>query len=140
MLSETNLHPTKRPDVENHRGRNAGFTTRLTNSLTTVGLNLLGATMMITPLALWVAWTETVLYVVLATGVMAGVLYCLLALYEERADSARREPATNLPAATVPDAFVAELHALFPLTYHHRRLGDPAFQRKMDRLKRLLRS
>ena len=94
---------------------------------------------MVTPLALWVAWTETVLFIVLATGAMACVLYCLLVWYEERADLAPRGPTTHGPAETVPDAFVAELHGLFPLTYHHRRLGDPRFQRKMDRLNRLLR-
>ena len=126
--------------MENHGGVKASVTTKLTDGLTTFGLNLLGAILMITPLALWVAWTETVLFIVLATGVMAGALYCLLALCEKPADLAQGETATNGPPETVPDAFVDELHGLFPLTYHHRRLGDPKFQRKMDRLKSLLNS
>ena len=132
-------HPIKRPDVKNHGTATVGALTKLVDGLTTFGVNLFGAALMITPLALWVAWTETVLYIVLAAGFMAGALYCLLVRYEQRADLRISASATIGPAQTVPDEFVAELHDLFPLTYHHRRLGDPAFQRKMDRLKRLLR-
>ncbi len=131
-------HPIKRPDVKNHGTATAGALTKLVDGLTTFGVNLFGAALMITPLALWVAWTETVLYIVLAAGFMAGTLYCLLYMYEQRTDLAQSPSTTSGPAKTVPDDFVAELHDLFPLTYHHRRLGDPAFQRKMDRLKRLL--
>ena len=139
-LGRNNLHLIEGPNVENHGGVKASFTTNLTDGLTTLGLNVLGVTLMITPLALWVAWNGTVMVIVLATGTMSGVLYCLLVLYEKPTDLAQGESATNGPLETVPDAFVEELHGLFPLTYHHRRLGDPKFQRKMDRLKSLLNS
>ena len=105
--------------MENHGTATVGARTKLVEGLTTFGVNFFGMALMITPLALWVAWTETVLYIVLAAGFISA-------------------SATRGLAETVPDDFVAELHDLFPLTYHHRRLGDPAFQRKMDRLKRLL--
>ena len=124
--------------MENHGTATVGARTKLVEGLTTFGVNFFGVALMITPLALWVAWTETVLYIVLAAGFMAATLYCLLYLYEQRADLRMSASATSCPAESVPDEFVAELHDLFPLTYHHRRLGDPAFQRKMDRLKRLL--
>ncbi len=126
--------------MEKHGGVKAGVTTRLIDGLANLGLNLLGATLMITRLALWVARTETVRFIALATGVMAGALYCVLVRYEKPADLAHGESAFNGPTETVPDAFVEQLHGLFPLTYHHRRLGNPKFQRKMDRLKRLLNS
>ena len=97
---------------------------------TTLGLFLVAV-----PLALWVAWSETAFFLVLAVGVAAAVLVCLLA----RVGEPKLEDGRNAgERIELTDQFVAELHRLFPLVHHHRRPGDSVFQRKMDRLKKLL--
>ncbi len=44
---------------------------KFADSLITHGLIFLGLVLMATPLALWVAWTETIFLAVLATGAAA---------------------------------------------------------------------
>ncbi len=48
----------------------------------TVGLTLFGFVLVVTPLALWVALTETIFLVVLVTGATAAALYGVLARFE----------------------------------------------------------
>ncbi len=112
--------------------------TKLADGLITLGLILLGLILAMTPLALWVAWTQTILLIILAIGAVAGVLYCVLADYEKPADLGRSEPFNHGPTGNVSDEFVAELQRLSPFIYHNRLLGDLKFQRAMDRLKKLL--
>ena len=96
-----------------------------------------GLTLALTPLALWVAWTTTGFVIVLAAGAMAGVLYWLLAAYDDPLLGDRgqaRDPGTR---QVLSAEFLTELSRLGPWTYHHRRMGDAAFRRKMESLLRL---
>jgi hypothetical protein len=113
-------------------------TNPLAEALRNLGTVAFGVILMLTPLALWVAWTKTVFVVVLMLGAVAGALCCVLAADPGSVLEDRRERSRPESTPTLPDEFVAGLHELFPLTYHHRRIGDPFFQRKMDRLKKLL--
>ncbi len=96
-----------------------------------------GLIMALTPPALWVARTETGFVIVLAAGATSGVLYWLLAgfqdpLLEDRRPA--RDPGTRQALSV---EFLTELSRLGPWTYHHRRMGDAAFRRKMESLLRL---
>ncbi len=96
-----------------------------------------GLILALTPLALWVAWTDAGFVIVLAAGATAGVLYWLLAgfrdpLLEDRGPA--RDPGTRQALSV---EFLTELSRLGPWTYHHRRMGDAAFRRKMESLLRL---
>ncbi len=116
------------------------FANPLAEALRNIGMIVFGAILALTPLALWVAWTETVFVIVLAVGAIAGVLCCVLADGPDPVLEDRRELSRPQSTTTLPDEFVAGLHEIFPLIYHHRRIGDPFFQRKLDRLKKLLGS
>ena len=102
-------HPTKRPDVEKHGGVKAGVTTRLIAGLATLGLNLLGATLMITRLALWVAWTETIFLGVLATGATALVLYGILDRFERPAGPTQSKPSDYVRTELLSAETIADL-------------------------------
>ena len=107
-------------------------------SLVTLGLLLLGLILMATPLALWVAWTDTLLLVVLATGVTAGVLYCVLVRFERPTVPDRSESTDTTRVAQLPGKLIEELQGLHPFVHHHRPSGGPKFRAVMTRLKRLL--
>ena len=110
----------------------------LAEGLRDFALAALGIILLMSLPAIWVAWTGKMLLVVFAIAATAGVFYCALYAYHQ---ALRRDhPRVPIPERTqiLTDRFVAELHGLFPLIYHNRRLGDPVFQRKMDRLKPLM--
>lgn len=109
-----------------------------TGSLVTLGLLLLGLVLMATPLALWVAWTDTLLLVVLAAGVTASVLYCVLVRFERPAVPGQSDSADSARIAQLPGKLIEELQALHPFVHHHRPSGGPKFRAAMNRLKRLL--
>lgn len=111
---------------------------KLADNLTTLGLVFLGLVLTATPLALWVAWTQTIFLAVLAIGVMAGVLYCLLVGFERPAGPARREASDDFGPGDVPDSYIEELQGLHPFIHHHRASGGPKFRRAMYHLKRYL--
>jgi hypothetical protein len=108
--------------------------------LTNFGMTALGIVLAMTPLALWVVPTENAFIAVLAIAVMAGLFIIVLAGCEGSDLDQQSEPPRAKSMETLTDQFVEGVHRLFPLTYHNRRVGDSAFQRKMDRLKRLLDS
>ncbi len=100
-------------------------------------MTVFGLILALTPPALWVAWTGTGFIIVLAAGATAGVLYCVLAGYQDPLVEDRgpaRDPGTR---QSLSDEFLAELSSLGPWTYHNRRFGDAAFRRKMESLLRL---
>ena len=111
---------------------------KFADNLTNLGLLLLGLVLTATPLALWVAWTETLFLVVLATGAIAGVLYCLLLQFEKPAGPAQRQAIDHVRLGSVPDRNIEELQRLHPFIHHHRASGGPRFRAAMYRLKRLL--
>ena len=111
---------------------------KFADSLITPGLILLGLVVMVTPLALWVAWTDTLLLVVLAAGATAGVLYCVLVRFEKPVDPAQSEPSDYVRAENLPDEMIEELQSLHPFIHHHRPSGGSKFQIAMYHLKKRL--
>ncbi len=111
---------------------------KFTDSLITHGHILLGFVLMVTPLALWVAWTETIFLGVLATGATALVLYGVLDRFERPANPAQSETSDHVRAVILPDKIIVELQKLHPFIYHHRPSGGPKFQIAMYRLKKHL--
>ena len=67
------------------------------DGLISFAIVVLGLILMATPLALWVAWSKTVLLVVLATGIAAGVLICVLVRFERPDPSLRRRSRSARP-------------------------------------------
>ncbi len=112
--------------------------TQFVDSLITRGLILLGLVLMVTPLALWVAWTETIFLAVLATGATALVLYGVLDRFERPANPAQSETSDYVRAVNLPDKITAELQNLHPFIHHHRPSGGPKFRTAMNRLKKHL--
>ncbi len=107
---------------------------RLADRLYEIAVVVLGMILAISPLALWVAWSETVFIVVLGVGAVAmGLLLALITLGDEN-DVDRR--GRGRPIAS-PE-LIAEMHRLMPFTYHHRSLGDPRIRRKMAKLRALM--
>lgn len=120
---------------------------KFTDNLIDAGLTCLGLILMVSPLALWIAWTEAILVLVLMAALAAGVLYCILIRFEKPAMPTHRKSydvrrPENFPGNltdTLPENLTRELHGLHPFIHHHRptRMG-PKFQAAMDRLKRYL--
>lgn len=95
---------------------------------------LLGAILAATPLALWIAWTATVLFIVVAVATASAMLLVLLA---ERAQRGTGRAAAGSGQVVLPEEFVEEIHRLFPLTYHHSGAPAARYRRVMDRLSRM---
>ncbi len=111
---------------------------KFADGLITRGLIFLGLVLMVTPLALWVAWTETIFLAVLATGATALVLYGVLDRFERPANPARSETSDDVRAVILPDELIVELQELHPFIHHHRPSGGPKFHTAMNRLKKHL--
>ncbi len=111
---------------------------KFADGLITRGLIFLGLVLMVTPLALWVAWTETIFLAVLATGATALVLYGVLDRFETPANPAQSETSDHVRAVILPDEITAELQDLHPFIHHHRPSGGPKFRTAMSRLKKHL--
>ena len=107
---------------------------KLADGLITLTLVLLGLVLMATPLALWVAWTDTVLLLVLAAGITAGALYCVLVYLEKPVGDGARSLRTRL----LSDEAVADLQDLHPFIHHHQPSGGPKFLSAMRRLRKRL--
>jgi hypothetical protein len=99
-----------------------------------VGETVLGVMLALVPMLLWVAWTPFLLAAVLAAGAISAALLVLLHAAIGDPDA----PAGRDPRAALPDAFVEEIHRIFPLTYHHSFTGADRFRRAMESLRRLL--
>ncbi len=111
---------------------------KLADGLLTRGLIFLGLVLMMTPLALWVAWTETIFLAVLATGATALVLYGVLDRFERPVNPAQSETSDDVRAVNLPDEIIEELQDLHPFIHHHRPSGGPKFHTAMSRLKKHL--
>ncbi len=111
---------------------------KFADSLITHGHILLGLVLMVTPLALWVAWTKTIFLAVLATGATALVLYGVLDRFERPANLAQSETSDDVRAEILSDEIVVELQDLHPFIHHHRPSGGSKFHTAMNRLKKHL--
>ena len=98
---------------------------------------ILGLVLVLMPLALWVAWSEQVLLLVLAGGIAATVVLALIYRLS-RGEHDDAEAASRNRPATLSDEFIAEVSGMAPWTYHNRLTGDSRFQAKMRRLRKLL--
>ena len=106
---------------------------RFAERLITPVLVVLGLILMVTPLALWAAWSETVLLIVLAAGAAAALLYCLLARLEAPAPPAKN--AAALRPEPLPEDLLDELQSLHPFVYHNRLTREGRARRVMRRLR-----
>ena len=86
---------------------------------------LLGVILAVTPAALWIAWSVSLVIAVMAVALVSAVLLVLLTESHEAAKDERIE---------LPEGFVEEVHRLFPLTYHHSSAGPARFRQAMSRL------
>jgi hypothetical protein len=98
----------------------------------------LGVVLAATPLALWIAWSETVLLSVVAVAVLCAALLVVLTDFSRRDADDRRAAGGVEGRVAVPDEFMEEVHRLFPLTYHHSLAGNARFRRAMERLSGLI--
>src|SRR5262245_60580920 len=102
---------------------------RVAQQLSRVATTVLGVLLALTPAALWIAWSASLVIAVMAVALMAAALLVLLT--EASPPRAHDEGRTELPPH-----FMDEMHRLFPLTYHHSARGPLRFRRAMDRLSR----
>ncbi len=111
----------------------------MTYRIRSIGVTVLGIIFAAIPLALWVAWTPFGFLAVLAVGLVSLVL---LGILLPRLPPLIDDPKTRHDRETravITDEFVAEIHKISPLTYHHARIEKARFRRTMDRLRELLR-
>jgi len=90
---------------------------------------LFGLIMMLTPLALWVAWSDVMFFAILFTGLVSAWVYW--AIYRASRPS---EPAseTGLHRELSAEA-MDELHRGWPWYCHHSTDGTARFRRTMNR-------
>ena len=93
-----------------------------------VATTLLGVILAVTPAALWIAWSATLVFAVMAVALASSVLLVLLT----EASPPSRDGKDG--RATLPEGFIDEVHRLFPLTYHHSSAGPSRFRLAMKRL------
>jgi hypothetical protein len=103
-----------------------------------IGVTGLGIVLAVTPVALWIAWTATLVVCVMLVAIVSAALFVLLTelLHQRTQNQSGREGTGS--GATLPDEFIEEVHRLFPLTYHHSRLETSRFRQAMKRLSRLI--
>ena len=89
---------------------------------------LLGVILAVTPAALWIAWTPSLLVGVMALALVSAGLLVLLT------ESSPRDHAAKDGKVALPEEFVDEVQRLFPLTYHHSAAGPARFRLTMKRL------
>ena len=111
--------------------------TALADRLTAAATTLLGAILAITPVALWIAWSATVLFIVVAVAIASAGLFVLLSELAQR--DAGQSPADE-GRVVLSDEFIVEVHKLFPLTYHHSLLETARFRRAMEKLSHMIRA
>jgi hypothetical protein len=101
---------------------------RLTECLTRVATTLLGIVLAVTPAALWIAWSASLVFAVMAVALASSVLLVLLT---EPSPPGRDGKDGRV---VLPEGFIDEVHRLFPLTYHHSSAGPSRFRLAMKRL------
>jgi hypothetical protein len=89
---------------------------------------LLGVILALTPVALWIAWSPSLLFGVMAIALVSAVLLVLLT------ESSPRDQAGQDGRVTLPEGFVDEVQHLYPLIYHNSLTGSSRFRLVMKRL------
>ena len=109
----------------------------LSKRLAAAASTLLGVILAVTPVLLWVAWTDTVLFIVVAAAIVSAGLFVSL---EERLHRPSDGPGAGVASASLPDRFVEEIHQIFPLTYHHSMRPRARFRQTMEKLSRMIKA
>ena len=102
-------------------------------------ITLLGIILSLVPPALWFAWTEIGLLVVVAVGVVSAVALVVLADFGPPGVEDRQAAAEVARRRTLADRSVVEIHRVFPLTYHHSFVEKTRFRQAMERVRQLLK-
>jgi hypothetical protein len=92
----------------------------------------LGLVLTATPVALWIAWTPTMLFSVLAAAVLSALLLVLIHHF------VAAEGAPGGRTAQLDEQFFVEMHRISPLVHHHSRRESARFRDAMRRVRRLL--
>lgn len=99
---------------------------------------VLGLVMMLSPLTLWLAWSQTVFFAVLGTTVASAAgLIVLRWLEGDDPDMPVSHPWR--PPNALDDKVLDELGELEPWLHHNRRGNDAEFRARMARLRALLK-
>ena len=109
----------------------------LPERLAAAASTLLGVILAVTPVLLWVAWSETVLFIVVAVAIVSAGLFVSI---EERLHRASDGPGGGAGHARLPDQFVEEIHQIFPMTYHHSMQPRARFRQTMEKLSRMIKT
>lgn len=99
---------------------------------------VLGLVLMLSPLTLWLAWSQTVFFTVLGTTLAAAVGLIILR-WLEGDDPDMPVPTPWRPPNALDDEILDELGELEPWLHHNRRSNDAEFRTRMARLRRLLK-
>jgi hypothetical protein len=105
--------------------------------LRSLAMTVLGIILSLVPPALWVAWSETVLVIVVAVALASATL--LIVLADWTAGVEERRPTGSAPTRGRTDEAVAEIHRIFPLTYHHSVIEKARFRQAMQKVRQLLK-
>ena len=84
-----------------------GFGERLSEFV----LGVIGVVLLLSLMAIWVSWSETMFLLVLATGAMAGVFYCVLYAFHDARYQGHLKPSVS-GRTILTDKFAAEMHRL----------------------------
>ena len=107
--------------------------------LRSIGMTILGIILSLIPPALWVAWTETILLVVVAVGVVSAAALVVLADAEAKGVEDKQAVAGIARRRTLADESIVEIHRIFPLTYHHSLVEKTRFHQAMEKIRQLLK-
>jgi hypothetical protein len=102
-------------------------------------MTFLGIILSLVPPALWVAWTEAMLLAVVGVGVVSAVALVVVADAGCQADDDPNAAASFEQRRVLADRSMAEIHSVFPLTYHHSLVEKTRFRQAMERVRQLLR-
>jgi hypothetical protein len=109
--------------------------TTLVDRFRSVAMTVLGIILSLVPPGLWFAWTETMLLVVVAIGIVSAAALVVLA----DSGSEGAESPSVAKRRILADRSIAEIHRIFPLTYHHSLVEKTRFRQAMERVRRLLK-
>jgi hypothetical protein len=99
--------------------------------------SILAVIVLVTPLALWASWTESIFIGVMVLGVVAAALRCVL---DPAETPAGRDPSASPGTVDrLSDQMAAELSNLQPFVYHNRLSAEGHLQRAFDKVKGALR-
>ena len=112
--------------------------TRSARRIRSFVVTLLGFMLAAVPLALWVAWSQEIFWGVLAASGAFAALWILLVEVQGVPNEGRSPSDVVGKRAELSDEFVAEVHRIFPLNYHHSRIAKGRFRRAMEKMQTLM--